>query len=698
MRTPRLVSASLCMLVGQLAVSQSHAQRLMEHLDRGLVAINQAEQGVFLSWRLLGSDSLNVGFNVYRISSAGQAKKLNDEPLITSTNFIDRAPDLSSSTSYLVRTVSKGKEGAPSKPFTFPANPPTRDYLSIPTSLPSGYRANDASVGDLDGDGQYEIVVHIVGRGHDNSHGGLTDAPIFQAYKLDGTLLWTINLGKNIREGAHYTQFMVYDFDCDGRAELVCKTADGTTDGMGHILGDPDADWRVQPPPQEAVSGATTTTASAQTRPRDRTPETTSPAAPSGASAQNGREDRGGRRERRFRWNWDGRWRRVPSDVGKILSGPEYLTVFDGKTGAAVNSVTYLPQRAPGIDNPSREEQAAIWGDSTGNRMDRFLATIAYLDGVHPSLVMCRGYYTRTVLAAWDFRDGKLQQRWMFDSDQVGSPGRENPWRGQGNHSVSTADVDQDGKDEIIFGAMVIDDDGAGLYSTRLGHGDAQHTSDLDPTRPGLEIWSIHENEHPPADFVGSELRDARTGEILFIGARGEDVGRGMAADIDPRHPGYELWGGTDNLYSAQGEDIGPRPRSQNMAIWWDGDLLRELLDGVRINKWDYENGRETTIFSGRDQGLAANNGTKSNPCLSADILGDWREELIARTFDNRELRVYVSTIPTEHRLTTLMHDAQYRIGIAWQNAGYNQPPHPSFFLGVGMALPPEPAMGRVKR
>ena len=232
---------------------------------------------------------------------------------------------------------------------------------------------------------------------------------------------------------------------------------------------------------------------------------------------------------------------------------------------------------------------------------------------------------------------------------------------------------------------MVVDDNGSGLYSTKLGHGDAQHTSDLDPTRPGLEIWSIHENENAPPDFVGTELRDARTGEILFVGVRGQDVGRGMAADIDPRHLGYEMWGGDRRLYNAKGEPIGPRPRSQNMAIWWDGDLLRELLDGVDVIKWDYENGQEVTIFKGRDQGLASNNGTKANPCLSADILGDWREELIARTADNRELRVYVSTVPTVHRLYTLMHDPQYRIGIAWQNVAYNQPPHPSFFLGEGM-------------
>ena len=164
-----------------------------------------------------------------------------------------------------------------------------------------------------------------------------------------------------------------------------------------------------------------------------------------------------------------------------------------------------------------------------------------------------------------------------------------------------------------------------------------------------------------------------------------------MASDIDPRHAGYEMWGGTNNLFNAKGQDIGARPRSQNMAVWWDGDLLRELLNGVTISKWDYENGRETNIFDGRNEGVASNNGSKSTPCLSADILGDWREELIARTPDSRELRIYTTTIPTEHRLYTLMHDPIYRLSIAWQNVAYNQPPHPGFFVGSGMPEPPRP-------
>ena len=420
---------------------------------------------------------------------------------------------------------------------------------------------------------------------------------------------------------------MVYDLDCDGKAEVVCKTADGTIDGQGTVIGDADADHR-----QLAPAGLQ-------------------------RSAR-----RGGPRE------------------GYILKGPEYLTVFNGETGTAMATVDYLPQRHPETDSPTPEQMKVVWGDDYGNRIDRFLACVAYLDGEHPSVVMTRGYYTRTVLAAWDWRDGTLQQRWVFDSDQVDDS---KPWRGQGNHSIAVADVDNDGCDEIIFGAMVIDDDGTGLYSTRLGHGDAQHTSDLDPQRPGLETWSIHEK--PGQDSPGVELRNTLTGEIYFAAAHGSDVARGMAADIDPRHAGYEMWGGTRNLFDVHGNDIGPRPRSQNMAIWWDGDLLRELLNGVEITKWDYENGRENVLFDGRREGIVSNNGSKANPCLSADILGDWREELIARTPDSSELRIYTTTLATDHRLVTLMHDPTYRLSVAWQNVAYNQPPHPGFFLGEAM-------------
>jgi rhamnogalacturonan endolyase len=324
------------------------------------------------------------------------------------------------------------------------------------------------------------------------------------------------------------------------------------------------------------------------------------------------------------------------------------------------------------------------WGDDYGNRVDRFLACVAYLDGERPSLVMCRGYYTRSVLVAWNWRDDKLAHVWTFDTDD-GTPGNR-AYRGQGNHGISVGDVDADGRDEIIYGACVIDDNGRGLYSTGFGHGDAMHFGDLDPARPGLEVFKANGDRASPA---GLELRDAKTGEQIFgVRSTGDGgVGRACALDIDPRHLGVEMWGkgeGVGGLFDVHGKKISQNsPRTCNMGIWWDGDLTRELLDGVSISKWNPATEREERLFSGNSYSVASNNGSKSNPCLCADILGDWREELIARTRDGNELRIFVSPIATEHRFPTLMHDPIYRLGIAWQNVSYNHPAHTGFYLGA---------------
>ena len=621
------------------------APRQMENLGRGVVALKSDEKQIVVSWRLLGTEPADLAFNLYRCAAGAAPEKLNPAPLAGATFFTDTTFDPAKANAYSVRPIAAGTEqpaSPPSAASLIPAAAPVRPYLSIPLRTPPGYSANDTSVGDLDGDGEYELIVHLTGRARDNSQAGVTDEPILQAYKLDGTFLWSINLGKNIRDGAHYTQFMVYDLDGDGRAELVCKTADGTIDGTGKVIGDPAADYRTQ---GDSVVPS-----------RDKTGSRTTP---------------------------DGKM--VASRAGYVLAGPEFLTVFDGLTGKALATTPYVPARGNIED----------WGDAYGNRVDRFLACVAHLDGVHPSVVMCRGYYTRTVLAAWDWRDGQLTQRWVFDSDKFGPPDKTNPYRGQGNHNLSVADVDGDGKDEIIYGAMCLNSDGTPRYSTKLGHGDALHVSDLDPNRPGLEVFDIHENPKHP---FGLEFRDASTGAMIWGKPGGTepspDVGRGVAFDIDPRHPGAEMWGSGGplirGLYDVKGQKISDKnPSSCNFAVWWDGDLLRELLNGNTVSKWDWLTETTNPVFTA--EGCSSNNGTKSTPALSADILGDWREEVILRTTDNKELRIFSTTIPTEHRLYTLMHDPQYRLAIAWQNVAYNQPPHPGFFLGADMKPAPRP-------
>lgn len=573
---------------------QSLYSQMEYHIDRGLVAVT-CDQGIYLGWRLLGTEPIDLGFNIYR-----DGEKINDQPLTTSTNYIDE--DGSPDSAYYITVVQAGDEQVASQ--TVAAW--DKNYYALPLQIPSPgttksgeyytYRANDASAADLDGDGQYEIILKWdPSNSKDNSQRGYTGNAYLDAYKLDGTLLWRIDLGRNIRAGAHYTQFIVYDFDGNGKAEVAMKTGDGTIDGQGNVIGNPNADYR--------------------------------------------------------------------NSSGYVLSGPEYLTIFDGETGAALATVDYDPPRG----------SVSSWGDSYGNRVDRFLAGVAYLDGNRPSLIMARGYYTRTVVVAYNWRDGKLTKLWKFDSNDP----QLRSYAGQGNHQLSIADVDSDGKDEIIYGAMTINHDGTPLYNTGLGHGDALHVGNFDPDRPGLEVFGVHEDYPNPA---GINLRDAHTGEILWGEATNYDVGRGLIANIDPNYRGAESWASGSTVKNVQGETITSNRPSTNFAIWWDGDLLRELLDNISISKWDWEQKRPVQLLYAT--GTASNNGTKATPALTADLFGDWREEVVLRSNGSSELRIYTTTDLTAYRIHTLMHDRMYRMAVAWQNVAYNQPPHPSFYLG----------------
>lgn len=619
----------MCILTASLLTqSVFSTSRVMEKLDRGVVAVRTSEDTVFISWRLLRSDPQNMSFDIFRTDSNNRVKKINEIPISDVTYYNDYNPNTKEYFTYTVlRAGVEIIERDEANSFKIESHAPGRPYLTVPLQIPSStiingrensYSANDASVADLDGDGKFEIILKWQPAFVRNPpQRGLTGDQIIDAYKIDGTLMWRVNLGKNIRSGAAYTQFLVYDLDGDGCAEMICKTADGSMDGTGQVIGDADKDWR--------------------------TLDVASPL------------------------------------FGKIVDGPEYLTVFDGKSGRAVATEKYIPDRYP-LDG---------WGgiggngnnDTVGSRADRFSAGIAYLDGHLPSAVFVRGWYGRTAVAAWDYRNGKLSSRWVFDSKNA-----DNPYSGQGNHSVSVGDFDKDGKDEFCVGAMTIDDNGRGLYTTGLRHGDALHISDLDPERPGLEVYGIHENEGKTIALQtpGVTMFDAATGQLIWGIAPGVDVGRGVAADIDPRYPGCENWGGPRGLRDVQGKIISERtPGSTNFVIWWDGDLTRELLDRNRIDKWDWK--QATTVNVLTAEGCLSNNGTKATPCLSGDILGDWREEVIWRSEDNAELRIYTTTIPTKYRFVTLMQDPQYRLSIAWQNVAYNQPPHPGFYLGSGM-------------
>lgn len=581
-----------------------HAQRIMENLNRGLVAVRTSPTQVFLSWRLQGSDPDYIAFNLYR-----DGVKITDNPLTGATNFTDQSV---SGSSYTVKPVLFGIETGESNS----ASVWNKNYIEIPMNIPAEmtmpdgttctYHPSDCSTGDVDNDGEFEIVVKWdPSNAKDNSQSGYTGNVIFDVYKLTGRQMCRIDLGKNIRAGSHYTQFQVADYDGDGKAEIACKTAPGTKDGTGNY-----------------ISKGPAATASHTTDYRN--------------------------------------------SGGYILTGPEYFTVFSGETGAELATANYNPARGT----------VSSWGDSYGNRVDRFLAGTAWLDGVLPSMIMCRGYYTRAVVAAWNYRNGTLTNVWTYDSGTTSGSGL----YGQGNHNLSIGDVDNDGKDEIIWGAGAVDHDGKLMYRTGLGHGDAMHLSDLDPDRKGLEVWEVHEST---GAAYGEEMHDARTGAILWGTYTGTDNGRGVAANVIPGNRTFEMWSASGpGVMSKTGLTLNSSKPSMNFRIYWDGDAEDELLDNTSITKYGVG-----TLFTA--EGCSSNNSTKSTPCLSADILGDWREEVIYRTEDDSKLRVFTTTNPTSYRIYTLMHDAVYRAGITWENTAYNQPPHLGYYMGDDMDTPP---------
>ena len=643
--------ASIPVLTSYADTNSTTEKRVMEKLDRGTVAV-KTNDGVYLSWRLLGTESLtNQAFDIYRDSekiyttgehdatcytdSKGTAD--NKYTVVPKGEAIDKTEAVDV---WTTNTTYKGRSVA-YKDIAF--NVP--DGGKTPTDEEYTYTANDMSVGDLDGDGEYEYIVKWdPSNSKDNSVVGYTGKVYLDAYELDGTLLWRIDLGVNIRAGAHYTQYMVYDFDGDGKSEVILKTAPGSKDGEGNYV---------------SKAGKNIT---------------------KGDDAKDYRNSSG------LLMGKDG--------------GPEYLTVFNGETGAAMQTVDFDPPRS--ILTSSK------WGDSYANRSERYLAAVAYLDGVHPSVVMTRGYYTYVYAAAYTWDGTDLKEQWL----STNTPTEKNGGTGctvkyadgtsknntnktlyaQGAHSVSVADVDNDGYDEIIFGSAVLDHDGTVLTYDGRGHGDAEHVSDFDNDGK-QEIFMAHEAGKHNDDIIPYAVDIKRyNGDIMLQAAKG-DIGRGIMDNVDDD---YALSSGNlslfwsvaaDGIYNQAGEKVGNIPNTngsnmENFAVYWDGDLGRELLDGNKLVKYSIKSGTERIYYNSKNSTLpgSINNSTKSNACLTADLFGDWREEIVLRYGDG--VRIYFSTIPTDYRLTTLMHDSQYRCAIAWQNVGYNQSPHTSYYIG----------------
>jgi len=704
----------------------------LEKLDRGLVAVKTPD-GVYLSWRLLREEVR--GAEKERLTGA-DFTVLRDGKEIAfvtdSTNYLD--PDGTAEAEYAVAAVLDGKTLPPCSAV----RPWANGYLDIPLHKPEGgvtpkgdpyeYTANDLSVGDIDGDGQLELFVKWdPTNSQDVSIKGYTGRCYIDCIRLDGTLLWRLDMGVNIRAGAHYTQFMVYDFDGDGKAEMSVKTAPGTCITRYGADGSAQTDY-ITLPEEDVAAGVThgdNYVCSAEGYREHLVemfmgwhahPEVVAGHWPKTLEACWGLEER-------YPYPLSRENAEALTDVfireyapsrsprneldkfeGFIYDGPEYMTMFSGD-GRELQTIRFP---FPRVDD------GLLWGDYAWNRIepcnrvDRFLSGVAYLDGQHPSLIVCRGYYTRACVAAYDWQGGAFSERWRVDTGFVPM---QNPFRvmpgdasdgvdpdfgilaGQGNHSLSTADVDGDGCMEIIYGAACIDHDGTIRYSTagtmpdgrrvKLGHGDAMHVAKIDPDREGIQIFNVFEGGRSVP--YGYALRDGKTGEVIFGEPYAGDLGRCMIGDVvDER--GLEMW--AMQMRNVQGDFLDVKNPSTNMRIYWAGDLTTQFTDTPDYLGAEKKCGLISDHRHGvmlRPEGVLTNNSTKGNPGLVADILGDFREELLLRTEDSTAIRLYLSTDITTHKLHTLLHDTQYRCGVAWQNNCYNQPGYPSFYYAHDM-------------
>lgn len=707
----------------------------LERLNRGLVAVKTGN-GIFLSWRLFLEEV--SGYSDTGMTGTDFAVYRNGERIGTvmeSTNYLDARG--TEKDRYAVAPIKDGREGEPCGEVKVWE----KEYLDIPLHKPEGgvtpageayeYHANDMSIGDVDGDGEYEYIVKWdPSNSHDVSIKGYTGKCYLDCMKLDGTLLWRLDMGVNIRAGAHYTQFMVYDFNGDGKAEMAVKTAPGTKMIRYGVDGTAKEERYITLLPEDIAAGVgheDNYVCSAEDYRRHMAevfmhwqdcpqvksgqwPETLEEcfkmegiAPPRSCSYPLKEQDALDLADYFIHVYAPARSEKNELDKfeGFIYEGPEYLTMFSGD-GRELQTVRFPV---------GREDDGLLWGDyalpriEPCNRVDRFLSGVAYLDGERPYLIMARGYYTRTTVTAYDFFDNCFREKFRVDSGHVPMA---NPFRaegihevegpdpvygalaGQGNHSLAAADVDGDGCMEIIYGAAVIDHDGSLLYSSydyrpdgvraKLGHGDAMHVAKIDPDRPGYQIFNVFEGgEAVPYGFA---LRDAQTGEVLFGEYAAEDLGRCMIGKIDPGTRGFQVW--VNEVFDCRGRKLEVPVPGTNQSIRWAGDMSTQIIDRAQ-----YIGTVQTGVINDNTHGTMlvpedtmTNNGTKGNPCLVADIFGDFREELLLRKKDDSAIRIYTNTELTGHKLFTLMHDSMYRCGVAWQNNCYNQPCYTKFYYG----------------
>lgn len=714
--------------------------RQMEKLNRGLQAV-KVKNGVFLSWRLFLEEA--DGYNDTGLTGTDFAVLRNGTEIARvtdSTNYLDIQGGQEDS--YAVAPVVSGNAGEPCAAV----KPWKQEYLDIPIQKPEGgvtpagqeyeYRANDMSIGDVDGDGEYEYIVKWdPSNSQDVSIKGYTGKCYLDCYKLDGQLLWRLDMGVNIRAGAHYTQFMVYDFNGDGKAEMAVKTAPGTKMTVFSGDGSVKDSFYITMPESDLAVGVThqdNYVCSAEDYRQHLAqvfqswhmhPEVAKGKWPATLEECFGRE-----KEYSYPLNKTDALaladyyiqefapaQSPKNDLsrfeGFIYEGPEYLTMFGGD-GAELSTIPF---------KYGRVDDGLLWGDyalprvEPCNRVDRFLSGVAYLDGERPYLIICRGYYTRTTIVAYDFFENRFRETFSIDSGFVpmsnpfcernihevtGSDPVYGILAGQGNHSLSAADVDGDGCMEIIYGAAVIDHDGSILYSsydyrpdgvyTKLGHGDAMHVAKIDPDRPGYQIFNVFEGG--AAVPYGYALRDGETGEALFGEYATTDLGRCMIGKIDKNIRGLQVW--VNDVYDCKGNKLDIPVLGTNQSIHWAADLTTQVTDSPKYIG-TVQRGIINDIIHGEmliPEETITNNGTKGNPCLIADIFGDFREELLLRTQDSSAIRIYMNTEITEHKLFTLLQDTMYRCGVAWQNNCYNQPGYTSFYyasdMDFGQVLP----------